>query len=263
VLSQSQGSAIDPLSTRAAPCQDGMEGTEKSYTLNLGGDTSIQVPAGAHVIVSIDDDAVPGMDGHMARVALRQAEERTKLVVECASLVKRMAQLDEEMAQYNEWQRYPTAHYADRVQMRFEEARRREAAAVPTMSEMLSRTPEIETPAYAVLASHESEGWEVRRYERFAVVSTNPNRAVESEGAAISAPTMGGAGAFQALAGYLFGGNQEGERLAMTTPVISASNAAGEREKMSFVMPSNFWEEAALAEAPTPKEGAGVSLESI
>ncbi len=27
---------------------------------------------------------------------------------------------------------------------------------------MLERTPEIETPAYAVLASHEAEGWEVR-----------------------------------------------------------------------------------------------------
>ena len=42
------------------------------------------------------------------------------------------------------------------------EARRREAAAIPTMAEMLERTPEIETPAYAVLASHEAEGWEVR-----------------------------------------------------------------------------------------------------
>ena len=42
------------------------------------------------------------------------------------------------------------------------EALRREAAAIPTMAEMLERTPEIETPAYAVLASHEAEGWEVR-----------------------------------------------------------------------------------------------------
>tara|TARA_B110001469_G_scaffold84296_1_gene79764 strand:+ start:409 stop:726 length:318 start_codon:yes stop_codon:yes gene_type:complete len=39
---------------------------------------------------------------------------------------------------------------------------RREAAAVPTMAEMLARTPEIETPSYAVLAAHEAEGWEVR-----------------------------------------------------------------------------------------------------
>ena len=42
------------------------------------------------------------------------------------------------------------------------EALRREAAAIPTMAEMLERTPEIETPAYAVLASHEADGWEVR-----------------------------------------------------------------------------------------------------
>jgi len=146
------------------------------------------------------------------------------------------------------------------------EARRREAASVPSMAEMLSRTPEIETPTYTVLASYEEQGWEVRRYDRFSVVSTNPNRKVEADGAAISSPSMRGAGGFQALAGYLFGGNQEGERLAMTTPVISASNAAGERAKMSFVMPSSYWNQTyktLLAEAPTPKAGAGVSLEAI
>jgi hypothetical protein len=109
------------------------------------------------------------------------------------------------------------------------DARRRERRAVPTMAEMLERTPEIETPAYEVLASREAAGWEVRRYDQFAVVSTASARAVEQDGRKLSTPTMGGAGAFQALAGYLFGGNQEGQRLAMTTPVISASNAAGVR----------------------------------
>lgn len=99
-----------------------------NMALNVG-ETSIQVPAGSHVTVSFDNDVVLANKDSIAKVAMRQAEERTKLVVECASLVKRMAQLDEEMVQYDEWQRYPTAHYADRVQMRFEEARRREAAA--------------------------------------------------------------------------------------------------------------------------------------
>uniref|UniRef100_A0A7S0IQ04 SOUL heme-binding protein n=1 Tax=Calcidiscus leptoporus TaxID=127549 RepID=A0A7S0IQ04_9EUKA len=74
---------------------------------------------------------------------------------------------------------------------------------------------------------------------------------------------MSGAGAFQALAGYLFGGNEQGVKLAMTTPVISTSNAAGAREKMSFVMPSGFWAEGALQTAPTPKGDAGVTLEPI
>ncbi|CAK0816707.1 unnamed protein product, partial [Prorocentrum cordatum] len=88
----------------AAPCQDGMADAEQSVALNFGGDTSIQVPAGAQIIVSIDKDSFSSPGDSIAKVAIRQAEERTKLVVECASLVKRMTQLDEEMAQYDEWQ---------------------------------------------------------------------------------------------------------------------------------------------------------------
>lgn len=49
-----------------------------------------------------------------ASLVLRQAEERTKLVVDCAGLVRRLEELDAEIAEYDQWQR-------------FEEARRREA----------------------------------------------------------------------------------------------------------------------------------------
>ncbi|EKX45384.1 hypothetical protein GUITHDRAFT_108652 [Guillardia theta CCMP2712] len=63
-----------------------------------------------------------------------------------------------------------------------------------TMEEMLSRTPEgLETPAYDVLASRSS--WEVRQYEEFTVCSTNMSPAEGFRG-------------FNALANYIFGGNQ-------------------------------------------------------
>ena len=87
---------------------------------------------------------------------------------------------------------------------------------------------------------------QVRRYEDFSVVSTLSARPVSSGGMKLQAPTMPAAGAFQALAGYIFGGNGgnggAGERMAMTTPVISRRMGSGgdgdEAMEMSFVMPS-------------------------
>merc|ERR1712187_853089 len=64
-------------------------------------------------------------------------------------------------------------------------------------------------------------------------------------------------GGFNTLAGYIFGRNQQEEKMAMTTPVIMSN----QNNKMSFVMPSRFWKEDTLAKAPTPMKGAGVVLE--
>jgi len=44
---------------------------------------------------------------HMARVALRQAEERTRLLVECVTLMKTVEALDQEMLRYSDWGKYP------------------------------------------------------------------------------------------------------------------------------------------------------------
>ena len=60
---------------------------------------------------------------------------------------------------------------------------------------------------------------------------------------------------FQALAGYIFGRNQEEQKMAMTTPVLQIPQSSGEMS-MSFVMPSRYWQ--AVDEAPTPVDGAGV-----
>ena len=113
-----------------------------------------------------------------------------------------------------------------------------------TMADMLRRTPEgLETPSYKVKA--EKGSWEVREYEEFSVCSFEMGES----------PAQAGFGAFNSLAGYIFGGNQESVKMAMTTPVINH----GTSNKMSFVMPSSYWKQNRVA--PTPMPDSGVKLE--
>ncbi len=131
------------------------------------------------------------------------------------------------------------------------EARRR-AAQATSMAEMLERTPSgLETPTYEVIA--ERGAWEVRRYDEFAVCTTGRARAVQPDGVALQSSGMSGAGAFQSLAGYIFGKNGAGERMAMTTPVLTGAGGAGS-DAMSFVLPSRYWaaEDDGGAAPPTP-----------
>lgn len=136
-------------------------------------------------------------------------------------------------------------------------------------SDMRSRLPaDLETPNYNVIM--ERDGYEIRRYDPFSVccVSMTEPRPAEAsktdaktDGGTWSNPKMGGAKAFGALAGYLFGKNQENTAMKMTTPVISRGEE-GDRT-MSFVMPSEFWKDDGLSTAPKPLEGSGVVLERV
>jgi len=127
------------------------------------------------------------------------------------------------------------------------DARRRTKRST-TMKEMLERTPtELETPSYEVIDARKT--WEVRRYAPFSVCSTDLKSQQEQD-----SPTNMG---FNSLAGYIFGKNVESKAMAMTTPVISSGNQ--NEKKMSFIMPSSFWN--ALDTAPTPLKGSGVKLE--
>ena len=83
----------------------------------------------------------------------------------------------------------------------------------PSMEDMLSFTPDLETPKYEVVeaVSGSSNGlklaWEVRDYaEPFSVVTS------EMAGGA-----AGGASSFQSLAGYIFGKNKEETKMAMVS----------------------------------------------
>eukprot|EP01038_Epipyxis_sp_PR26KG_P011309 gene11309-15170_t len=121
-----------------------------------------------------------------------------------------------------------------------------------TMEEMLERTPQgLETPSYKVVDHRKT--WEVRSYDSFAVCSTFMN------------PNSPGPGSFNALAGYIFGKNSAQEKMAMTTPVLTAiGNEINGNEanningvKMSFVMPSKYWmksdNSSALEKVSPPK----------
>jgi hypothetical protein len=131
--------------------------------------------------------------------------------------------------------------------------------------DMRSRLPSgLETPKYDIISTGDG-GYEIRRYQPFSVCSVEMNkpRPVDAyrTDATVSEPQKGGAQAFGALAGYLFGKNQEGIGMKMTTPVINRGDA--ESKTMSFVLPSEFWTSGNLSAAPKPLEGSGVVLEQV
>lgn len=95
---------------------------------------------------------------------------------------------------------------------------------------VFNTTPEgLYTPPYEVLASR--PGYELRRYERMVVAQT-PMRA-EATTEVDNAGAMGSS--FSTLAAYLFGENQGGNAMKMTTPVILNKSDDG-NECMSFVI---------------------------
>jgi len=110
----------------------------------------------------------------------------------------------------------------------------------------LARTPDLETPEYTVVLRDPEGAFEVREYTPYSVVQMK-------EGCG------GGNGtkSFFALAGYIFGKtNVQQEKMAMTTPVQVDSKSG----LMSFIMPSKYWGDEAIQDAPAPQDDAGVQL---
>lgn len=91
------------------------------------------------------------------------------------------------------------------------------------VKKVLPERHKYEEPAYSVLDTR--GGFEIRRYaprlEARAAVSGEERDAINQ--------------GFRTLAGYIFGGNQESQTIAMTTPV---TYTPGEQQTVSFVMPS-------------------------
>jgi hypothetical protein len=103
--------------------------------------------------------------------------------------------------------------------LKLEREARRWARLAASFDEMLERTPKIGTPSFEIV--EEQGAFQVRRYADFSVVRTARQRAVSDDGVKLGEPKMSGAGAFQALAGYIFGKNKREEKMAMTTPVFT------------------------------------------
>jgi hypothetical protein len=95
----------------------------------------------------------------------------------------------------------------------------------------------IEEHRYAVIK--EFDEFEVRKYESALFSSV-----VMSDTTYDRTANTG----FRVLAGYIFGGNETGEKIAMTSPVAME---LGDSTKMSFMVPSNYTE----ADLPKPKSG--------
>lgn len=87
----------------------------------------------------------------------------------------------------------------------------------------------IEKHAYKVLKEYDD--FEVRQYETalFSSVVLSDSTYEESSNKG-----------FRVLAGYIFGGNDSGEKIAMTSPVAME---IGDSTKMSFMVPSGYTEE--------------------
>ena len=95
----------------------------------------------------------------------------------------------------------------------------------------------IEQHKYAVIKEYDD--FEIRKYES-ALFSS-----VVMKDTSYDQTSSAG---FRVLAGYIFGGNETGEKIAMTSPVTME---LGDSTKMSFMVPSNLTEK----DLPKPKSG--------
>lgn len=89
-----------------------------------------------------------------------------------------------------------------------------------------------ETAEYTVLRVL-GEGVEIRQYPKQTLISTDAKDQNT---------------AFSILANYIFGGNAEGIRISMTTPVTTVLNDSG--LQMSFVLPSGYYAD----NVPNPRD---------
>ena len=98
---------------------------------------------------------------------------------------------------------------------------------------MASQAIAIEEPVYQVEKAWEAEQIEIRAYAPRVMAVTGMDE--DSDGG------------FRVLAGYIFGGNAEEQKIAMTAPV--QQSMAGEKE-MAFMIPAEY----ALEDLPEPED---------
>lgn len=152
-------------------------------------------------------------------------------------------------------------------------------ASKDSTSDLTSRRPEgLETPEYDVIAlgkddnNRLAKNIEIRSYKAYSVCSVSMVKSRPSEVSKtdqkLGAPELSGASSFGALAGYLFGKNDQSTAMKMTTPVLTTNPGEVSSEinkqddrKMEFVLPSTYWGAENLLRAPKPLENSGVTLQ--
>lgn len=85
----------------------------------------------------------------------------------------------------------------------------------------------IETPEYEVLRVLTKKA-EIRRYPSLVLAQTDLDSSTYSENSSLG---------FRRVAGYIFGGNEKGEKIAMTSPVVMEMGA---KTQVAFVMPKQY-----------------------
>jgi len=96
------------------------------------------------------------------------------------------------------------------------------------------KNSDIETPDYKVVKTLGDV--EIREYPKMIVAKTSLNS---------SSFENSGSNGFRTIAGYIFGGNQGNQKIAMTSPVVMNM---GDSATMYFVMPKQYQKE----QLPTP-----------
>jgi hypothetical protein len=100
------------------------------------------------------------------------------------------------------------------------------------------RTGDIETPDYKVVKTIGDV--EIREYPKMIVAKTSLTS---------SSFDNSGSNGFRTIAGYIFGGNQGNQKIAMTSPVVMNM---GDSATMYFVMPKQYQKE----QLPTPNSAS-------
>jgi len=134
-----------------------------------------------------------------------------------------------------------------------------------SFKDMESRLPPgLETPKYDVIVRRPVNGgsYEIRNYEAFSVCTVPMAKPrptdMETTDQKLRNPQLAGASSFGALAGYLFGKNEEQKAMKMTTPVLTRGDE--DTKEMSFVLPSAYWTNEGMVKAPTPLENSLVTV---
>ncbi len=96
------------------------------------------------------------------------------------------------------------------------------------------RSDDIEMPEYRVIKKYENV--EIRQYPAMVIAQTMLNKSTNQEQMS---------GGFRVIAGYIFGGNERNQKIAMTAPVVMKM---GDSASMYFMMPKQY----STSELPKP-----------